>query len=128
MSIGDLDVAELAALICRTLEGHGIRAVLTGGSCVSVWSNNEYASNDLDFVTLGLHSNAEIARALSTIGFQKAKSSPRYFEHGDTHMVIEFPSGPLMVGNELIREERVDARAVRLSFSGADRTGSDSAS
>jgi hypothetical protein len=111
VKIGDLDVTELAALICSTLEQSGIRAVLTGGSCVSVWSQNEYASNDLDFITLGLESNVELAKALAAIGFTKRASSPRYFEHSDTHYVIEFPRGPLMVGDEHIREERIDQYA-----------------
>ncbi|MDF1527072.1 MAG: hypothetical protein P1S59_12500 [bacterium] len=32
------------------LENKGIRVVLTGGSCVSIYSNNKYQSMDLDLV------------------------------------------------------------------------------
>lgn len=37
--------------------------VLTGGSCVSVWTHNAYASLDLDFIALGL-SDRQIGEAL----------------------------------------------------------------
>lgn len=114
MNIGDLDVEQLAALVCDTLENHGVSTVLTGGSCVSVWTNNEYASNDLDFIVLGLASNERLARILGTIGFERKTSSPRYFENAQTHLVLEFPSGPLMVGDEQIRDERIDQRATDL--------------
>ncbi|MEM6545432.1 MAG: hypothetical protein AAF680_11035 [Pseudomonadota bacterium] len=110
MNIGDLEVEQVAALVCETLENYGIAAVLTGGSCVSVWTNNEYASNDLDFIVLGLASNKRLAKILSTIGFERRTSSPRYFEHAETHLVVEFPSGPLMVGDQQIHNERIDQR------------------
>jgi len=36
----DLNVEELAALVCSTLERHGVRVVLSGGSVVSIYSDN----------------------------------------------------------------------------------------
>ncbi|EAQ98806.1 hypothetical protein [Congregibacter litoralis] len=118
MSLADLDVEQLAARVCESLESKGIHAVLTGGSCVSVWSENEYASNDLDFITLGLDSNRAIGLALKEIGFIQDQKG-RYFTHPETDMFIEFPTGPLMVGNEHVEEQRVakretDAGVVRL--------------
>jgi hypothetical protein len=65
VSLVGLAVDELAALICETLRSAGIDAVLTGGSCVSVYTHNAFASLDLDFIALGLHSNREIGVALS---------------------------------------------------------------
>ncbi len=109
MSLADLDVEQLAALVCRALEAQGIHAVLTGGSCVSVWSENEYASNDLDFVTLGLESNRAIGLALKEIGFTQDRKG-RYFTHPETDMFVEFPTGPLMVGDEHVEEQRVANR------------------
>ena len=101
----DMDPAEIGALVCETLSAAGISAVLTGGTCVSVWTRNEFASLDLDFIALGLHSNKEIARALEGIGFNRSVGNPRYFEHPDTELSLEFPPGPLMVGDEHIRSE-----------------------
>lgn len=111
MKVADLGVEELAALVCTTLVRHDINVVLTGGSCVSVWTHNAYMSLDLDFIALGLHSNREIGEALRTIGFAARKTNGRYFEHPDTDLVIEFPPGPLMVGDEQVREEHIDKRA-----------------
>jgi hypothetical protein len=104
----DMDAAEIGALVCETLSTAGISAVLTGGTCVSVWTRNEFASLDLDFVALGLHSNNEIACALEGIGFNRSGGNPRYFEHPDTDLSLEFPSGPLMVGDEHISDESID--------------------
>lgn len=42
MKVADLGVEELAALVCTTLVRHDINVVLTGGSCVSVWTQNTY--------------------------------------------------------------------------------------
>lgn len=111
MKVADLDVEELAALVCTTLDRHDINVVLTGGSCVSVWTYNAYMSLDLDFIALGLHSNREIGEALRSIGFTARKANGRYFEHPDTELVIEFPAGPLMVGDEQVREEHIEKRA-----------------
>ena len=96
----DMDPAALGALVCETLARAGISAVLTGGTCVSVWTQNEFASLDLDFIALGLHSSNEIALALEGIGFSRSRNNPRYFLHPDTDLALEFPPGPLMVSAE----------------------------
>jgi hypothetical protein len=44
-------VAELAALVSQSLEAAGVKATLSGGGAVSIHTNNEYRSEDLDFVT-----------------------------------------------------------------------------
>jgi hypothetical protein len=36
----NLTIEELAALVCSTLERHGIPVVLSGGSVVSIYSDN----------------------------------------------------------------------------------------
>lgn len=110
MNIAGLGVEELAALVCTTLEHRGIDVVLTGGSCVSIWTHNAYASLDLDFIALGLHSNRQIGEALRDIDFSARQANGRYFRHPDTDLVLEFPPGPLMVGDEQVREERIDKR------------------
>ena len=44
-------VEEIAALVSQKLTDGGIQAVLSGGAVVSIYSNNEYESKDLDFVS-----------------------------------------------------------------------------
>ena len=47
-------LAELAAIVSETLERQGIVATLSGGAAVSIYTENRYVSEDLDFVTIAL--------------------------------------------------------------------------
>ena len=91
----NLSVADLAALICQRLADYGIEAVLTGGSVVTIYSENEYQSNDLDFISLARQK--DIASAMASLGFTQAKG--RHFEHPNTELFVEFPAPPLTIGN-----------------------------
>jgi hypothetical protein len=95
-------VEELAAIVSTTLEAAGISAVLSGGAVVSIYTNNEYASSDLDFVSS--ERTSRIAEAISSLGF---KREGRMFSHPHTPLFVEFPTGPLAIGDELIRESDV---------------------
>jgi hypothetical protein len=55
--------AELGGLICETLAAEDMVAVLTGGSCVSVWSNDAYVSDDLDMAITGMATRSRITAA-----------------------------------------------------------------
>lgn len=90
--------AELAALICEALAAQGIFAVLTGGAVVSIYSDNEFESDDLDFIaTADLKRIEPIMRHL---GFVRSKG--KYFSHPDTVLIVEFPKPPLMLGARYI--------------------------
>ena len=95
-------IEELAALVSTTLEAAGISAVLSGGAVVSIYTNNEYESSDLDFVST--ESSKKIAKAIAPLGFER---KGRMFTHPRTPLFVEFPAGPLAIGNELIREAEV---------------------
>lgn len=107
-------IEELAALVSTTLEAAGISAVLSGGAVVSIYTNNEYESNDLDFISP--ESTGRIADAIASLGF---KREGRMFSHPLTPLFVEFPAGPLAIGGELIRatdvaERRTAAGTIRL--------------
>lgn len=101
-SIKDMSIGELAAFICCHLKSHGIDVVLSGGSCVSIYTENKYASLDLDFIEIGLVTKRKLKEVLGKIGFYYKKN--RYFESSETDIFLEFPSGPLSVGEEPIKE------------------------
>ncbi len=42
---------ELAVIVSEALEQAGILATLSGGAAVSIYTDNQYQSYDLDFVT-----------------------------------------------------------------------------
>lgn len=106
MNIKGLTLEELGAVVCETLAAHNIDAVLSGGSCVSVWTDNQYSSNDMDMITTTLTSQYQLSAALESIGFMRSGKG-RYYVHPDTELALEFPSGPLMVGDEHIGEDQI---------------------
>jgi hypothetical protein len=90
---------EIAALVCATLDNEGIRVALSGGSVVSIYSDNEYESYDLDFISLGLARN--VAATMSVLGFVK---QGRYWIHPNSRYWVEFPPGPVQVGDAIVNE------------------------
>lgn len=110
MKIGSkTTLEELAAVICMAMQERGVQAVLVGGAVVSIWSNNAYQSRDLDFITTATHkvTNEVMAR----LGFRKGRG--RHYTHAKTAWFVEFPTGPLAIG-----EERITRWARRKSSAG----------
>jgi hypothetical protein len=99
--IADMSVEELAGLVCETLANLGITTTLTGGACVAIWSGGKYVSRDLDFIEEGPVPRRQIKNALTGIGFRE---KDRYFIHPETEFYVEFPTGPLTVGDERVYE------------------------
>jgi hypothetical protein len=100
-SVQEMSIGELAAYVSNHLQKHGIEVVLSGGSCVSIYSSNAYVSLDLDFIDNWFTKRSKLREVLSEIGFSEKS---RYFQHPETQVIIEFPSGPLSVGEEPVKE------------------------
>jgi len=96
-----MSVEELAGLVCETLANVGITTTLTGGACVAIWSEGKYVSRDLDFIEEGPVPRRQIKNALTGIGFRE---KDHYFIHPETEFYVEFPTGPLTVGDERVCE------------------------
>lgn len=93
-------VAEVAAVVSEALEAARIDAVLSGGSVVTIYTENEYESFDLDFVT-----NERIDRlenVMKVLGFERGPG--RHFEHPNSRYYVEFPAGPLAVGDQPVED------------------------
>jgi len=95
--VAKMTVGELAAYISTHLRRLGIDVVLSGGSCVSIYSAGKYVSKDLDFIDTRFATPREIREAMLAIGFAPEN---RYFKHAEVDLLVEFPSGPLAVGKE----------------------------
>ena len=91
---------DLALIVCSRLKEDGIDAVLTGGAVVSLYTENQYESFDLDFISFS--SISEISESLSKLGFKRTKG--RYYTHPKTEYFVEFPSAPVMVGNKPLKK------------------------
>lgn len=94
-----MPLEELAALVCSTLDSHGIAVVLSGGSVVSIYSDAEYASYDMDFIPTGL--SRKVDRAMQSLGFTKEQ---RHWRHPRSRYWVEFPAGPVAIGEATIRQ------------------------
>jgi hypothetical protein len=99
--IQNMSQAELAAFIQTALQKEGITVVLSGGSAVSFYSSDKYVSKDLDLVNAGFARRSKIKAVMEKIGF---KEKGRFFITPETQFFVEFPDGPLSVGEEPVKE------------------------
>lgn len=107
---GKTTIEGIAAIVSEALKQGGISVVLTGGAVVSLYSENEYQSWDLDFIVEGLAKKVD--PVMSSLGFKKEKG--RYFIHPKSKFFVEFPSGPLSIGDEPVKNiaERMTPQGV----------------
>ena len=88
---------EISAIVSEALESADVPAVLGGGGAVTHYSENEYMSTDLDFITVV--SNNIIAPIVAELGFLPEGKN---FYHPDSEFFLEFPPGPLSFGDKYI--------------------------
>lgn len=100
-SIKEMSMEELGAYICSALEKEGIETVLSGGCCVEIYSHGKYTSDDIDLIDRFNGGHRKIKAVMERLGFREYN---RYFVHDDTPLFIEFPRGPLGVGDAPVRE------------------------
>ena len=92
---------ELAAYVQDALQRTGISVVLSGGSAVSFYSSNQYVSKDLDLINTNFARRRDIRSVMEQLGFQE---KGRYFTNPESAYFVEFPDGPLAVGEEPVKE------------------------
>ena len=91
-SIKNMSMQELGAYVCSSLEEQGIKTVLSGGSCVEIYSDGKYTTDDIDLVNRYNIGHKKIKSVMLDLGFEEHN---RYFVYHDTKLFIEFPKGPL---------------------------------
>lgn len=101
--IKNMSHVELAAHIQDFLQKRGISVVLSGGSAVSFYSSDKYVSKDLDLINTNFARRSKIRSAMEALGFHE---QGRYFVSQETQFLVEFPDGPLAVGEEPVKETR----------------------
>lgn len=89
---------EIAVIVSEALQRAGITATLSGGSAVTIYTQNDYLSNDLDFVTSAMIH--ELEPVLKSLGFVHT-GVPRLsqFSHPKVKWYLEFPPSPLAFGH-----------------------------
>ena len=99
--IKNMSQVELAAYIQDILQQERINVVLSGGSAVSFYSSDKYVSKDLDLININFARRSKIKSVMERIGFDE---QGRYFVNAETQFFVEFPDGPLSVGEEPVKE------------------------
>jgi hypothetical protein len=99
-SISRMTQAELAAYVQSHLRTKGINVVLSGGAAVAIYTANKYVSADIDLVDINYVARKRLTEAMLGIGFGEKN---RYFIHPGTNHIVEFPPGPLSVGEEPVK-------------------------
>jgi hypothetical protein len=98
------------------LRAEGIRAVLTGGACVCLYTRGAYHSKDIDLVVETQVTRSELDGAMGTVGFFRRGD---HYEHPRARFHVEFPPGPLAIGDDLairpVEIRRSGLRALALS-------------
>lgn len=100
MDIEKLSLEDLAIYISDHLRKNGIETVLSGGACVSIYTENKFLSYDLDFVLLSYEQRGRLKSVLADIGFFL---EGRHYRHKDTPFLAEFLSPPLSIGAEPVK-------------------------
>lgn len=96
----EISMPELAAMVAEHLQKHDIQVVLVGGLAIDIYTDNLYLTQDIDMVNINYQSAQKINEAMAGLGFIK---QGRVYVNETTPVVVEFPSGPLSVGDELIQ-------------------------
>ena len=107
--ISKMTMPELASYVCEQLTSNNIHVVLSGGSCVEIYSQGDYTSYDIDLVNRYNEVFFKIKKVMESLGFVE---EGKYFIYPDTKFFIEFPSGPLGVGDAPVK----DINELRTSF------------
>lgn len=91
-----VNIKELAAIISSHLNKNNIEVVLVGGACVSLYSNNQYLSYDIDLITDT--PIRKISPVLEKLGF--VNTGGCLFQNPKCKFLIDFPAPPVSIGDE----------------------------
>lgn len=88
---------ELWKYVATHLKKRNIDTVLVGGAVVSIYTEGAFESGDLDLILTNFFVK-NVPEVMSEIGFKK---KGRHYVHPECkHLYIEFPKGPLAIGDD----------------------------
>lgn len=94
----NITLKDLAAMVSEKLRQHGMEAILVGGACVSIYSQNQYQSKDLDLITYS--AMPMVKAALGELGFNPKNRTQ--FARNTCPFYIEFVPPPVAIGDQRI--------------------------
>jgi hypothetical protein len=99
-------IDEVASLIdvcftvCSSLERAGTTVVLTGGSAATFYAPQAYQSRDAGFIITMRGDISESRAIMADLGYME---NGGVYSHAANRFTIEFPTGPLAVGQDIIK-------------------------
>lgn len=97
----NIAITELASIVAAHLRQWRIEVVLVGGLAVEIYTENLYLTKDIDMVNTNFQKPSRLHKAMRELGFIK---QGRIYVNETTDITVEFPPGPLAVGDELIKQ------------------------
>ena len=98
----EMSITELGSYICSELEKNNIHVVLSGGACMEIYSS-KFASYDIDLIERYSSQHKAILETMKLLGFKQEKKG-KYFKHDNNPYMVEFPTGPVTVGDEFVKD------------------------
>ena len=89
--------------VCTALHKEAVTAVLSGGGAATIYAPEAHQTNDLDFIITLSAPDVPSAQAILDLGFERDGPAAMYL-HPNIPFTLEFPLGPLAVGDEIITE------------------------
>jgi hypothetical protein len=114
INLKQISEEELWKYVGKHLADNGFDAVLVGGAVVSIYTDGAYQSGDLDFIIQNL-SKEKLPFVMNKIGF--IKTGKNYIHPDCNHLFVEFPSGPLGIGEDYnIKEVEEDYQGTKIKI------------
>jgi hypothetical protein len=86
--------------VCTALQHAGTVAVLTGGSAATYYSPQAYQSQDADFIITFRSDSSGAGHAMRELGYTEVGG---IYHHAANPFTVEFPPGPLAIGEDLVQ-------------------------
>ncbi|WP_373004172.1 hypothetical protein [Sulfurimonas sp.] len=97
----EMGIVELGSYICTELEKEGVDVALSGEACMEIYSK-KFASYDIDLIERYSTQHKTIMKVMEKLGFEQDRG--KYFKHKNNQYMVEFPTGPVTVGDEFVKE------------------------
>lgn len=85
--------------VCTALHRVGTVAVLTGGSAATYYAPDSCQSGDADFIITFSSDSRSAGNAVRKLGYREIGGT---YHHDENIFTVEFPPGPLAIGNDLV--------------------------
>lgn len=103
----DTTPIELVAIVSEHLAAHGISATLTGGTVVSIYTDNKYESGDLDYISPADHK--EILKVMEKICYKPVPATSKNLHHSECPITVEFPARALILGGQPQKADHLES-------------------